>query len=345
MGLKVLLTGGCGFIGSHTIKEALKRKKIETLVNLDALTYSGHPDNVRDIDDSRYSFIHGSITDSDLVNRIISERDIGVILNLAAESHVDRSIHSVQPFVETNINGTRVILESILDNKKRDKIVKLVQVSTDEVYGSLGPDDPPFNESTPLNPRNPYAVTKAYSDMMASAFVNTYGLEVAITRCSNNYGPNQFPEKLIPLMILNSLEGKRLPVYGDGMQIRDWIHARDHASGILDTMEALMEGRIKSGEVINFGADNEVSNIEIIKSIIAKTNASEDLIEYVEDRPGHDQRYAMGHSKAGILLGWSPKVEWEDGINETVDWYKNNPDWVGSVISGEYRNWMKKHYG
>jgi dTDP-glucose 4,6-dehydratase len=345
LGLRILLTGGCGFIGSHTIREALSRKNIERLVNLDALTYSGHPDNVADINDDRYSFVHGSINDSGLVSKIINEEDIGMIVNLAAESHVDRSIHSVAPFVETNINGTRTILECIVERKREGGDVKLVQISTDEVYGSLGPDEAPFTEETPLDPRNPYAVTKASSDMMVLAFANTYGIEVSITRCSNNYGPNQFPEKLIPLIILNSLGGKSLPVYGDGMQIRDWIHARDHASGIIDTMEALATNKIKSGEVINFGADNEVPNIEIVRSIISQTGASEDLIEYVKDRPGHDRRYAMGFSKANRLLGWEPVIDWNSGIKETVGWYKDNSDWVKSVISGEYRQWVEKQYG
>ena len=322
----------------------MSRDNIERVVNLDALTYSGHPDNVSDIDDERYKFVHGSINNPETVSRIIREEDIGIILNLAAESHVDRSIHSVEPFIETNISGTRTILECIVESRKQGKEVSLVQISTDEVYGSLGPNDPPFTEETPLNPMNPYAVTKASADMMVMAFVNTFGINACITRCSNNYGPNQFPEKLIPLMVLNSLEGKNLPVYGDGMQIRDWIHVRDHALGILDTMEALATGEIRNGCVINFGADNEVPNIEIVRIIISLTGSSDESIEFVKDRPGHDKRYAMGFSKANKLLKWEPSVDWETGIFDTVEWYKNNSKWVNSVISGEYRSWMKEHY-
>ena len=344
MGWNILLTGGCGFIGSHTIREALMRKDVDLLVNLDALTYSGHPANTIDIEDERYRFVHGSINDARTISEIVENDDIDVILNLAAESHVDRSIDSVEPFVRTNIGGTAVILEEIVKSQKLGKRISLVQISTDEVYGSLGKDDPPFTEETPLDPRNPYAVTKASADMMVIAFANTYGINATITRCSNNYGPNQFPEKLIPLMILNSLRGEKLPVYGDGMQIRDWIHAKDHARGILDTMDYLMEGGIGSAEVINFGADNEVTNLEIVKSVISMTGGSEDDIEFVEDRPGHDRRYAMGFAKAKRLMGWEPKIDWETGILETVEWYKNNPEWVASVDTGEYRLWVEKHY-
>ena len=343
--VRILITGGCGFIGCHTIKAALARENIERLVNLDALTYSGNPENLTEIEDDRYRFIHGSINDGEKLNSVLIEERISVILHLAAESHVDRSIDSVQPFIETNIDGTRTILEAIHNLKKQGLEIHLIHVSTDEVYGSLGPDDPAFTENTPLDPRNPYAATKASSDMMVQAFVNTHKISAATTRCSNNYGPNQFPEKLIPLMTLNAMEGKSLPIYGDGMQIRDWIHVQDHARGILATMDGLLDGRLTSGEVVNFGADNEMPNIEIVHAIIQLTGASESQIEYVTDRPGHDRRYAMGFEKAERILGWKPEIDWTIGMKNTVEWYRDNPEWVDSVRSGTYREWIEKHYG
>jgi dTDP-glucose 4,6-dehydratase len=342
--LRILLTGGCGFIGSHTVREALRRANVERLVNLDALTYSGHPENLSDIADERYRFVHASINDAEAITAVLENERINVILNLAAESHVDRSIDSVAPFVETNIDGTRTLLECLVKYNNMGDGAVFVQISTDEVYGSLGPDDPPFTEDTPLDPRNPYAASKAAADMLVRAFVNTHGISACITRCSNNYGPNQFPEKLIPLMVLNSLEGRKLPVYGDGRQIRDWIHAIDHAEGILLTMDALISGRIQGGEVINFGADMEIANIDIINLIITLTESSQELIEYVRDRPGHDRRYAMGFAKAQRVLGWHPKVVWEEGLRETVEWYRSNPEWVDSVRSGDYLNWIRSHY-
>ena len=342
---RILLTGRCGFIGSHLVREALARDDIERLVNVDALTYSGHPANLADIDDSRYRFVHASINDRDVLDALVEHEEISVILHLAAESHVDRSIDSVAPFIETNIDGTRTLLECIRDRAKEGQDIAFIHVSTDEVYGSLGPTDPPFTEQTPIDPRNPYAATKASSDMLVRAFVNTHSLRAAITRCSNNYGPNQFPEKLIPLMTLNALEGKPLPIYGDGMQIRDWIHVIDHVKGILATMDGLLDGRLSSGEVVNFGADNECPNIDIVHSIIEMTGANKNQIEYVTDRLGHDRRYAMGYEKAERVLGWSPIVRWEEGLAETVEWYRSNDEWVESVRSGSYRDWIQKHYG
>ena len=344
-GIRVLITGGCGFIGSHTIRQSLMKENVQKVVNLDLLTYSGHPENVSDIKDKRYSFVRGSINNEELVNRIVEKEDIDIILNLAAESHVDRSIDSVTSFIETNISGTRTLLDCIVKVRaKSGRNVKLIQVSTDEVYGSLSRTDPPFTEDSALDPRNPYAVTKASADMLVSAFVNTHGIDATITRCSNNYGPNQFPEKLIPLMIINSIEGKSLPVYGDGKQIRDWIHVSDHAEGILKVMEGLFDGRLSTGEIINFGADNEVENIEIVHKIIELTNGSIEQLEHVEDRPGHDRRYAMGYSKAERVLEWSPVIKWEEGLSNTIDWYKQNWRWVDSVRSGEYREWIKNQY-
>ena len=343
--MKILITGGCGFIGSHAIKEILSRESTEFIVNIDALTYSGQPENLIGIEDSRYRFVHGSINDRELMNTLLRDYEFDYVLNFAAESHVDRSIDSVAEFIETNIDGTRNILEAILKMESNGRKIHLIQISTDEVYGSLGDSEPEFIESTPLNPRNPYAVTKAASDLLVGSFVNTHGISASITRCSNNYGPNQFPEKLIPLMTLNAIEGKKLPIYGDGMQIRDWIHVSDHVKGVVALMDAVSDGTIESGEVFNFGASNELSNIEIVKKIIALTGASEDQIEYVRDRPGHDRRYAMGFAKAEQRLGWTPIVDWDRGLEETIGWYSKNDDWVNSVRTGEYRNWIDEHYG
>ncbi len=342
--MRVLLTGGCGFIGSHTARQVLTQDNVKRLINLDALTYSGHPDNLADINDERYQFIHGSINDYELVETILEEEEIDLVLHLAAESHVDRAIHSVEPFLATNIDGTRSILEAIVNRQRNGQTVHLVHVSTDEVYGSLGPSDEPFTETTPLDPRNPYAATKAAADLLVRSFTNTYGISAVITRCSNNYGPNQFPEKLIPLMTLNAFEGKQLPIYGDGMQIRDWIHVLDHVSGILTVAHALYDGACTSGEVFNMGADNEQPNIDIVHRLIELTNSSKDLIQHVKDRPGHDRRYAMGYQKMEQRFGWKPSHNWDDGLAQTVEWYRTNDSWIKSVHTGEYRKWIDEHY-
>ena len=329
--MRILVTGGCGFIGNHVVRNALLIPGVERVVNLDLLTYSGNLENLKDVDDSRYQFVHGSINDSALVETLLGDENISVILHLAAESHVDRSIDSVQPFIETNVDGTRVLLESIAKRTTEGVPIHFVHVSTDEVYGSLGPKDAAFTEETPLNPQNPYAASKAASDMLVQAFINTHKISAIITRCSNNYGPRQHPEKLIPLMTLNALNNKLLPVYGNGLQIRDWIHVEDHANGVLSAMLALYVGRISSGEVFNFGADNEQKNIDIVKKIISQTSSSDSLINFVKDRPGHDKRYAMKYNKAEKVLGWKPEIDWNTGLLETIQWYKMNPNWVNST--------------
>ncbi len=343
--MRILITGGCGFIGNQVVRRTLMIPGVERVVNVDALTYSGNLDNCRDIIDERYRFVNESINNKSAMERVIEDEQISVLIHLAAESHVDRSINSVQPFVETNIDGTRVLLESIVHSKKSGTLIHFIHVSTDEVYGSLEPNDPPFTEKTPLNPQNPYAATKAASDMLVQAFVNTHDISAVITRCSNNFGPRQFPEKLIPLMTINAMKGKALPIYGDGKQIRDWIHVDDHASGILSSMLALVVGQIPSGEVFNFGAANERTNIEIVQSIVKKIGAKESLISFVEDRPGHDRRYAMGYEKAERILGWRPEIAWETGLSDTIEWYTENKTWIDSITSGEYRQYIKNQYG
>ena len=343
--MRILITGGCGFIGNQVVRRTLMIPGVERVVNVDALTYSGNLDNCRDIIDERYRFVNESINNKSAMERVIEDEQISVLIHLAAESHVDRSINSVQPFVETNIDGTRVLLESIVHSKKSGTLIHFIHVSTDEVYGSLEPNDPPFTEKTPLNPQNPYAATKAASDMLVQAFVNTHDISAVITRSSNNFGPRQFPEKLIPLMTINAMKGKALPIYGDGKQIRDWIHVDDHASGILSSMLALVVGQIPSGEVFNFGAANERTNIEIVQSIVKKIGAKESLISFVEDRPGHDRRYAMGYEKAERILGWRPEIVWETGLSDTIEWYTENKTWIDSITSGEYRKYIKNQYG
>lgn len=330
---RVLVTGGAGFIGSNFLKYMVNKYPNYDFINLDALTYCGNLENLRDIEDyDNYSFVKGDIRDIDFVDSIV--KDIDYIVNFAAESHVDRSIEDPGIFIKSNILGT----QTLLDAAKKYNIDKYLQVSTDEVYGSLGPEGY-FTEETPLQANSPYSASKAGADLMVRAYHNTFDLPVNITRCSNNYGPYQFPEKLIPLMISNALENKELPVYGDGKNIRDWLHVHDHCTAI-DLV--LHKGR--PGEVYNIGGNNEKSNIDIVKLILHELNKPESLIKFVSDRLGHDRRYAIDSSKIRKELGWKPKYTFEEGIVETIDWYVNNQDWINKVKNGEYQEYYNKIY-
>ncbi len=332
----VLVTGGAGFIGSNLIRLILRSRDWH-VVNLDALTYAGNLANLRDVEqEPRYHFVHGRIEDASLVRRVMEQYGIRGIIHCAAESHVDRSIMSAEPFVETNIRGTLVLLEAA----RACSVERFVHVSTDEVYGSLQPDDPPFTEESPLQPNSPYAASKAAADCLVRAFVHTYGMPALITRCSNNYGPYQFPEKLIPLMIANALEDKPLPVYGDGQQVRDWIFVDDHCRGLLAAYE---HGRC--GEVYNFGGQSERRNLDVVRAIVRILGKPESLIEHVPDRPGHDRRYAIDCRKAIGELGWSPTVDFEEGLERTIAWYVDNQAWVNAVRSGQYRHYYAQQYG
>jgi dTDP-glucose 4,6-dehydratase len=333
--MKLLVTGGCGFIGSNFIRQLLSEPRADLrVVNLDALTYAGNPENLEGVDrDPRYRFEKGSVTDAERVDRLVAEAD--AVVNFAAESHVDRSLYGPVDFVRTNLEGTATLLEAA----RRHGTKRFVQVSTDEVYGSL-PAEGTFTEATPLHPNNPYSATKAAADLMTAAYVHTFGVPAVVTRSSNNYGPYQHPEKLIPLCVTNALEGRACPVYGDGMQVRDWLHVEDNCRGV---RAALEKGR--PGEVYNFGGGNERPNLETVRAILAVLGKPESLLTFVKDRPGHDRRYAIDCSKAKRELGWAPAVRFEEGLRATVEWYRRNDAWVARVKSGEYRAYYEKHYG
>ena len=332
----ILVTGGAGFIGSNFINYILDKRDDYNIVNLDKLTYAGNLENlIPSQKKQNYHFVKGDIVNSEFVDLIFRKYDIKYVINFAAESHVDRSILGSEVFFRTNVIGTNVLLETA----RRYEVEKFLQVSTDEVYGSLG-ENGLFTEDTPLHPNSPYSASKASADLMALAFYHTYSVPVIITRCSNNYGPYQFPEKLIPLMIINSLNEKKLPVYGDGMNVRDWIYVLDHNKAIEIVFE---KGKI--GEVYNVGASNEIPNIEIVKLILKHLGKSEELIEYVNDRLGHDRRYAINSSKIKKELGWSPCYKFEEAIIQTIDWYKKNKNWWESIISGKYQDYYKTQYG
>ena len=322
--MNLLVTGGAGFIGSCFVRYMLKNHPDYKIINLDALTYAGNLDNLKDVETNpNYSFVHGNICDKQLVDALMSQVDACV--NFAAESHVDRSITGPEIFIQTNVGGTLNLLEMA----KKHKISRYLQVSTDEVYGTLGKTGY-FTETTPLAPNSPYSASKASADMLVRAYYETYKMPVLTTRCSNNYGPYQFPEKLIPLFISNLLKGEKVPVYGDGMNIRDWLYVYDHCSAI-DTV--LHKGRL--GEVYNIGGNNEKANIEITKLLIKELGKDESSIKYVEDRLGHDRRYAIDSSKIQKELGWHPSVTFEEGIKITIDWYLNNQDWIKRLENRE----------
>lgn len=340
--MKLLVTGGAGFIGSNFIHYILKKYPASTaggpdyqVVNLDALTYAGNLENLRDVENNpNYKFVKGDICDKDLVNNLV--KDVDTIVHFAAESHVDRSILDAENFVRTNVLGTFNLLEAAKNNGNK----RFHHISTDEVFGHLGPNDPAFNELTSYEPRSPYSASKAASDHLVRAYFYTYGLPVTISNCSNNYGPYHFPEKLIPLFITNLMEGKKVPVYGDGMNVRDWLYVEDHCEAI-DLI--LQKGKI--GETYCIGGNSEKPNIEITKKIIELMGKNEDSIEYVKDRPGHDRRYAIDFYKIKNELGWQPKISFEDGLQKTIDWYKNNESWWKNIKSGDYQKYYEKQYG
>jgi dTDP-glucose 4,6-dehydratase len=350
----VLVTGGAGFIGSNFVLSWLAETG-GTVVNLDKLTYAGNLENLQRLrDDPRHIFVKGDISDSELVRKLLSQYKPAAIVHFAAESHVDRSILGPEEFITTNVNGTfhlleaaRAYWEKLSGDMKAD--FRFLHVSTDEVYGSLGPEDPPFTETTPYAPNSPYAASKASSDHLVRAYHHTYGLPILTTNCSNNYGPYQFPEKLIPLMIVNAIRGKPLPIYGDGLNVRDWLYVGDHCAAI---RVVLANGRI--GETYNIGGNSEKSNLEVVGAVCealdelhssSSTMPHDSLVTFVKDRPGHDRRYAIDASKIRQELDWQPKQSFSVGIRESVRWYLDHLDWVQHVENGEYRKWIDENYG
>lgn len=332
----ILVTGGAGFIGSNFINYILKSADDINIINLDKLTYAGNKENLFASEKNKnYNFIKGDICNNELVDYVFKKYSINFVINFAAETHVDRSILGAEVFYTTNVIGTNVLLEAA----KRYKVEKYVQISTDEVYGSLGPEGL-FKEESPLAPNSPYSSSKAGADLMALSYYRTFGVPVVITRCSNNYGPYQFPEKLIPLMVINALNNKKLPVYGDGLNVRDWIYVIDHNRAV----ELVMENG-KPGQIYNIGAGYEMKNIEIIKLILSILGKSDNLIEYIADRPGHDRRYAIDSTKIREELGWKPVFEFKEAIQKTVEWYLESRTWWEHIISGQYRNYYELQYG
>jgi dTDP-glucose 4,6-dehydratase len=350
----ILVTGAAGFIGANFVLDWFGQSQ-EPVVNLDKLTYAGNPENLASLQGNpHHIFVQGDIGDRALLDRLLAEHRPRAVVNFAAESHVDRSIHGPEDFIQTNVVGTFHLLEAVraywgaLEGETKAAF-RFLHVSTDEVYGTLGADDAPFTETTPYTPNSPYSASKAASDHLVRAYHHTYGLPVLTTNCSNNYGPYHFPEKLIPLMIVNALAGKPLPVYGDGMQVRDWLYVKDHCSAIRRVLEA---GR--PGETYNVGGWNEKPNIEIVKTVCtlldglrprADGQSYSTQVTYVKDRPGHDRRYAIDATKIHRELGWKPAETFESGIRKTVQWYLDNADWVAHVQSGDYRNWIGQQYG
>lgn len=331
----VLITGGAGFIGSNFVRYLLREQRNIRIVNFDKLTYAGNLENLSDMQrDARYTFVRGDICDRTALDAAFRDSSIDTVVHFAAESHVDRSILGSSVFINTNVVGTQVLLDAAKDHG----VERFLHVSTDEVYGSLGADGL-FSESTPLHPNSPYAASKAGSDLLALAYHHTFGIPVVITRCSNNYGPYQFPEKLIPLMIINARHGKSLPVYGDGMQVRDWLHVDDHCAAIGCVLN---NGLV--GEVYNIGGNNEWKNIDIVRLLLRTMGKPESLIAYVKDRPGHDRRYAIDARKIKRELGWEPAVTFEQGLPKTVEWYLSHESWWQRIISGAYQEYYKEMY-
>lgn len=346
----ILVTGGCGFIGSNFVRLALAELSACRLVNLDALTYAGNPANLADVEgDPRYRFVQGDICDAALVEELFQSEQIDTVVHFAAESHVDRSISGPGAFIQTNILGTFTLLEAARKAWPQPGGQRFLHVSTDEVYGSLGATGL-FTETTPFDPRSPYSASKASSDHLVSAYHHTYGLPTLITNCSNNYGPYQFPEKLVPLIIHNALAGKALPVYGDGKNVRDWLYVGDHCRAILQVLAA---GRL--GETYNIGGNNEKQNLEVVQTIcdildqlaapLGSGQPRRSLITFVKDRAGHDRRYAIDAGKIQAELGWEPTVTFEQGIQQTVAWYLEHQNWISSVVDGSYRDYYARHYG
>jgi dTDP-glucose 4,6-dehydratase len=333
---RLLVTGGAGFIGSNFVRMTLSEKPDCLVVNLDKLTYAGNLENLAGFENhANHKFVKGDICDGPLVEKLIDEHGIEVIVNFAAESHVDRSITEPKVFIETNVTGTLTLLEAARDRK----IKKFVQISTDEVYGELGPEGK-FTEQTPLSPNSPYSASKAAADLLVQAFGHTWGLDYNISRCSNNYGPYQFPEKMIPLMINNALNDKQLPVYGDGLHVRDWLYVYDHCTAVWAVLTAG-----KPQRAYNIGGCNEKPNLEVVKLILEKLKKPESLIKHVKDRPGHDRRYAIDACRIMTELSWEPSVRFEEGLDKTIDWYIQNGDWLAGVTSGDYQKYYEQMYG
>lgn len=332
--MKILVTGGAGFIGANFVRHILKKYPDYKILNLDLLTYAGNLENLKDIENNpNYEFFQGDICDKELTNKLVA--DVDLIVHFAAESHVDRSILDSDSFVKTNVLGTLSLLEAAKNNGGK----RFHHVSTDEVYGSLEKDEPAFNEETAYDPRSPYSASKASSDHLVRAYYHTHNLPITISNCSNNYGPYQFPEKLIPLFVTNLIEGEKVPVYGKGENIRDWLHVKDHCEAI---DRIVHDGKI--GETYCVGGNAEKTNMQITNEILNDMGVGEEVIEYVEDRKGHDKRYAIDFTKIKEELGWEPQISFEDGIKEAIDWYKNNQEWWKRIKSGEYQEYYKNNY-
>jgi len=332
---KILVTGGAGFIGSNFVRMVLSEHPDCFVANLDKLTYAGNLENlIGFLDKPNHKFIKGDICDGQLVQKIIEKHQIDTIINFAAESHVDRSITEPKIFIEANVTGTLTLLEAA----RNQKLERFIQISTDEVYGALG-EEGKFTEQTPLSPNSPYSVTKAAADMLVKAFGHTWGVKYNITRCSNNYGPYQFPEKLIPLIINNAINNKELPVYGDGLYVRDWLYVYDHCTAIWQVLQ-----KAPPGEIYNIGGCDEKANLEVINLILSRLEKPKTLIKHVTDRPGHDRRYAIDASRIIKELNWQPSVSFEEGINKTIDWYLQNQDWLHNIVSGDYQKYYDSMY-